>query len=223
MPLDVQRSQGRYGPRKAYCARRPEPEPNRPGPRTGPPSRSPPPNSGPSQCRPRSGLFLSLAAFSAAAAGLRARPHARAPRHVGQPRHPRAVRLPVHRRRTDPIGTQGARPWPRAPPSPSRCPALATATTPTSSPCPSPEAHRGARRHRSKYFTGTHIYARSAGSLTLSRTRRRSPQELSHLPRRKSDRRIGANENWVGHERVRTQTDQLCASAGRRILRKEAD
>jgi hypothetical protein len=39
---------------------------------------------------------------------------------VGQPRHPRAVRLPVHRRRTDRIGTQGARlgrghrPHPRA-------------------------------------------------------------------------------------------------------------
>jgi len=42
-------------------------------PANGPPSRAPPPDSGPSPCRPRSSLFLSLDALSAAA-GPRAGP-----------------------------------------------------------------------------------------------------------------------------------------------------
>src|SRR5262249_50971998 len=73
-PLDVQRSQGRYGPRKHIAPGALSRSLIGPGLRTGPPSRSPPPNSGPSPCRPRSWLFLSLDALSATAAGLRAGP-----------------------------------------------------------------------------------------------------------------------------------------------------
>src|SRR5215475_5651796 len=73
MPLDVQRSQGRYGPRKHSAPGAPSRSPIGPACERAPPSRSPPPpNSGPSPCRPRSRLFLSLDAPSATAAGLRA-------------------------------------------------------------------------------------------------------------------------------------------------------
>ena len=165
--------------------------PNRSDPRAGPPSRSPPPNSGPSPCRPRSGLFRSLDAFSATAAGLRAgRMHGHPGKWDSRDIHER-----FGYRYTDAELTEWA-PRVRALPEDtaltSCCSTFATATTPTSSPYSSPDAHRGARRHRSKFFIGTHIYARSECSLTLSRTCRRSPQGLSHLPRRKSDRRLGA-------------------------------